>query len=165
VEYFYVWPNTFSYSTIEPNPGRYILSDSKIVDANNNEINLEKLKGKVILFDIWHSACLPCIKQFPEIESLYNHYRSDTSVRIISLNFPLGKDKGIKPTRFTDSYSFEKMYFFNEKEYEKFSIEQVPLILIMDKNMKCRFAGNLNQGWNIFIGNVKKIINKLKKEK
>ena len=163
-EYFYVYPNYFSFKTAELNPGKYNFSNSKIVDINNAEINFEKLKGKVLLFDIWHSACLPCIEQFPEIERLYEYYKSDSSVKIISLNFPLKKDKGVRPTKFTDPYSFEKMYFFDEKEYEKFSMIPVPLILIMDKNMKCRYAGTLNLEWNIFIGNAKRIISKLKKE-
>ncbi len=158
------WPNTFTYLTTEDNPSKRNLLTSKIVDINNNEILMEDLKGKVLLFDIWHSACYPCIKKFPEVQALYEEYKSDSSVQIISLNLPLEKDRGVRPARFTDPYSFSKMYFLNEEEYKKFSIQNVPLVLILDKNMKCRYAGQLNSGWNIFIGNARRIINRLKNE-
>jgi hypothetical protein len=125
---------------------------------------METLKGKVLVFDIWHSACYLCIKKFPEVQALYDDFKGDSSVRIISLNLPLEKDKGKRPTKFSDSYTFEKMYFLDENEYAKFSDYEVPLFLIIDKNGQCRFAGQLNSGWNIFIGNARRIINKLKNE-
>ena len=164
-ERFYIYPNYFSYFTSKRETGKYSsILNLKIVDENNNEINTETLKGKVILFDIWNSSCFSCIKEFPELQSLSDNYKTDTSIRIISLDVPLERDKGIKPTKFTDSYSFEKMYLANEKEREKLPFEWVPLILIIDKNLKCRYAGELNLGSNIFTGNAKKIINKLKTE-
>ena len=159
-----IWPNTFSYLNQEEKIDRYNLINSKIVDENEKEVDISKLQGKVVLFDIWHSACIPCIKQFPEIQKLHEYYYNDTTVLIVSLNFPLEKDHNIRPFGMTSQYSFTKMYFLNEAEYQKFSVKQVPLILIMDKNQKCRYAGELNTSWNIFFGNAKKIINKLKNE-
>ena len=51
----------------------------------------------------------------------------------------------------------------NKEEFEKFSKEQFPIYLVIDKNLKCRYAGDLNIGWNIFVKNVRHIINDLKK--
>jgi hypothetical protein len=165
IEYFIIYPNIFAYFTMNPVLAKSELFNSKIVDSNDKEITIEKYKGKVLLFDLWHSACLPCIKQFPEIQSLHDYFKTDTSVKIISLNIPLDKDKSLRPAQFTQAYSFEKLYFLNESEYEKFSNHIVPLILIFDKKLKCRYAGELNTGWNILIGNAKTIIRQLKKEK
>jgi thiol-disulfide isomerase/thioredoxin len=164
-EYTFIYPNAFTYLTKKPIPSKHNLLNAKIVDINNKEVKLNKFENKVVLLDIWHSACYPCIEQFPKLQSLYNEFKADTSVQIISLNIPLKKDAGKKPDRVTINYSFEKLYFFNEEEYEKFSDKVVPLILIIDKNMNCRYAGDLNLGWNIFIGNAKRIIKKLKEER
>jgi len=164
LEYFIIYPNYFSYHTMKHDLDKYDLSHSKIVDVNESEVGKNNFKGRVVLFDVWHSACYWCIKEFPELQKLYNYYKSDSSVKIVSLNFPIGRDNGIRPTKFTANYSFEKMFFQSEAEYEKFSDEPVPLILIMDKNFICRYAGQLNTDWNIFIGNAKRIINKLKNE-
>ena len=164
LEYFFVYPNYFSYQTMDSDTKKYALLNSKIVDINNKEISLEEFKGKVILFDVWHSACYWCIKQFPEVQELYDQYKSDSLVRIISLNYPIDRDSGIKQTRFTDKYTFDKMYFVSREDYVKMSGEGIPRTLIMDKNFNCRYAGQLNTEWNVFIGNAKRIINRLKNE-
>jgi thiol-disulfide isomerase/thioredoxin len=165
IQYLFFYPNYFAYFSIKENPSRYSLLKSTLVDNNEFVKPINNYKGKVVLLDIWHSACLPCIKQFPEIQKLYDKYKSDTSVKIISLNFPLSKDKGIRPEYLTKNYSFEKLYFKDEKEYQKVPFEQVPLIVILDKNLNCRYAGDLNTKWNVFVGNINTTINKLKNEK
>lgn len=159
-----IWPNSFAYINMEKDPERFDLSRSRIVDETGKEISYESFRGKVHLVDIWHSACLPCIKKFPVVQELHEEYSEDPQVRIVSLNLPMPRDSGIRPTRFTDRYSFEKYYFMNKEEFEKFSKEQFPIYLVIDKNLKCRYAGDLNIGWNIFVKNVRHIINDLKKE-
>lgn len=158
------WPNTFAWLYMENKPSERNVFTAKITDNNNREISMESLKGKVVLFDLWNSACYPCIKKFPELQALHDRYSNDSSVRIISLNIPLERDKGIRPSRFTDPYSFEKMYFSDSTEYHKFSQRELPLVLILDKNLQCRYSGQLHTGWNIFIGNAWRIINQLKNE-
>lgn len=162
-EYFFIYPNAFSYLTMDNNPKKFYLGNSRLVNLEGEEIPMENLKGKTILFDIWHSACLPCIKQFPEIQKLHDEYKDDPNIRIVSLNFPLKNENRTRASKLTEPYTFEKMYFSDIADYEKFSTQAVPLILIMDKNMECRFAGGLNTEWNIFLGNAKRIINKLSK--
>jgi thiol-disulfide isomerase/thioredoxin len=162
--YFVFYPNWFSYFTMKK-PEQFTLLQSKLVDINNREITTADLKGKVILFDLWHSACYSCIKEFPQLQALYDEYKGDSSVKIISLNIPLDQDNGIRPTRYSNQYSFEKLYFKDEKEYQRFYERPVPLVLILDKNMNCRYAGQLNTDWNVYVGNAKTIINQLKSEK
>ena len=134
LEYFFIYPNAFSYLTMERDPQKYKLGQSILVDNKGDEVTAEQLKGKVILFDIWHSACLPCINQFPEIQELYDQYKNDPQVRIVSLNFPLEREKGVRQTKLTQQYSFEKIYFKDIAEYEKLSIQAVPFILIVDQD-------------------------------
>jgi thiol-disulfide isomerase/thioredoxin len=160
----FVWTNSFAYGNINHHPEKFDLSTTKLVYKDNSPVNLDDLKGKVVLFDIWHSGCYWCIEAFPELQRLYDDFKGDSSVKIISLNFPISRDKGIKPARFSNDYSFEKMYFLNQQEYEKVVGEPVPITMIMDKSFKCRYAGSLNTDWNIFIGNAKRIIKRLKDE-
>lgn len=159
-----IWPNTFSYASAKKNHDQFTLKNSILVDSAENKISPDQFQGKVVLFDIWHSACLPCIKKFPEIQNLFEQFKSDPDVEIVSLNIPIQQDNGVRPVKWTKSYSFQKLFFLNETEYDKFFIDQVPIIVIMDKNQKCRYAGQLYTGWNIFIGNAIRIINRLKNE-
>ena len=159
-----LWPNIFvSYTTHDPARYRNIIH-SKIVNSSERILPVQDFGGKVVVFDIWHSACGSCFKKFPELQQLYNEYSNDTTVKIISLNMPLDKDGGLRPAKYTEKYSFDKLYFLNAAEYEKVSIQGAPLVLILDKKGNCRYAGQLNSGWNIFTGNTRRIINKLKQE-
>lgn len=159
-----IWPNTFSYLNSKKKPEQFNLHNSKLVDVSGKEITLDELKGKVVLFDIWNSACVSCIRRFPELQKFYDDYKDDPSVRIVSLNMPLKRDRGVRPSKLTERFTFEKMYFLNEQESLKFPEFGVPLILIQDKEQRCRYAGDLSADWNIFINNARRIINRLKKE-
>ena len=156
-----IMPNNFSRLSEKPEPERYQIQNAILVDRNNQRINLDQLKGKIVLFDVWSSSCLICIQKFPDLQKLVDKYRNDTLVRFIALNMPLKRDNGIKPEKHTNKYTFEKMFFATEEEAKKLSITSVPLVLIFDKDLKCRYAGGLNFGWNIFLGNVENIINQL----
>lgn len=159
-----VWPNVFAWTLIKNEPARYQPFNAQLVDINNQLIPAETFKGKIVLLDIWHSACYPCVKKFPALQELYDSYKNDTMIKIAALNIPLERDEGIRPSRFTDPYTFDKLYFLNQKEYQKFLDRSVPLVLILDKKGQCRYAGELNTSPNIFIGNSRLIINQLKNE-
>ncbi len=158
------YPTYFAWMTSRPRPELYMPYRSVLVTADGTPVNTDSLLGKVVVLDIWHSACGNCIRDFPKTEALYEQYKDDSLVKVFTLNFPLDRDKGIRPVKLTDPYKFGKLYFRDADEYAKFSAEQLPLLLIMDKEGVCRYAGQLNTGWNIFYGNAHRIIKKLKHE-
>lgn len=158
------WPNYFSYISTEKDPSRRDLSHVQLTDSSGRSVAWESFKGKVVLFDLWSTSCYRCIKKFPELNELYNRYKEDTLVRIIALNLPERRDKEVNKSRFIQPYAFEKMFITDTTAANQFSDNGLPLVLITDKNGKCRFAGELNTGWNIFSGNAWRIINKLKNE-
>ena len=164
-----VWPNNFSYITMLKSPERFDMSKAVLTDQEGNTISPEALKGKVVMLDIWHTACYSCIKQFPELQKLSDYYRNDTGVKIICLNVPLERDKEERSSRFTKPFSFLKYYFKDAGYYYAFSNTDIitPYKVILDKTSRCRFVSNgmLMNSWNIFIGNEKRIINQLKNEK
>jgi thiol-disulfide isomerase/thioredoxin len=41
---------------------------------DGREIDLQKLRGKVVLVEFWSTGCEPCIKETPEIKRLYSKY-------------------------------------------------------------------------------------------
>tara|TARA_R110002051_G_scaffold200208_1_gene267121 strand:- start:709 stop:2067 length:1359 start_codon:yes stop_codon:yes gene_type:complete len=63
--------------------------DTKSLDMvftaiDGTEIDLSRMKGKVVLIDFWSIGCAPCIKEMPHFRALYDKYR-DQGFEIIGL--------------------------------------------------------------------------------
>jgi len=47
----------------------------KLKDINGGTINLEEIKGRVIIVNFWATWCSPCNYEMPELQSLYEKYQ------------------------------------------------------------------------------------------
>ncbi len=54
-------------------------------DLQGKTVDLESLKGKVVLVDFWASWCAPCKEELPELEKLYKKYQAKGFV-IVGVN-------------------------------------------------------------------------------
>ena len=54
------------------------------------KITLNDLHGKVVLLDYWATWCAPCIEGLPELEAVYQKYRSNPRVAILAVNPLMG---------------------------------------------------------------------------
>ena len=43
---------------------------------DGTEIDLSKMRGKVVLIDFWDIRCSPCIKEMPHVQTMYDKYNS-----------------------------------------------------------------------------------------
>lgn len=158
-------PNMFAYAGIEKiKPEWNSLNNLKITDVQGRTVNLNNLKGKILVLDIWSTSYLSCIRKFPKLEKLKEYYRNDSSVVLATLNMPFEKETPSYISRFTSNYSFTKLSFQSYEEAKKAGVKAIPLLLILDKKLKCRYAGGLHYKWNEIIVNNKRLINRLKKE-
>lgn len=158
-------PNYYSYIDAQKNPEYYSLDKVDIKDSAGKVIPISEFKGKVVLLDIWNTACIPCIENFPKLERLYHQVGIDSNVVIGTLNIPIERENDMAlANNYTHKYTFRKFYLKDMEAANSFGIKTVPLVLIFDKGLRCRFAGSLNYGTEVFIGNSEKIINNLKSE-
>ncbi|HQU85367.1 MAG TPA: TlpA disulfide reductase family protein, partial [Pyrinomonadaceae bacterium] len=56
-----------------------------LFDASKNEHSLSDYRGKVIVMDFWATWCGPCIKSMPDLQKLYDKYKS-RGVEVIGIN-------------------------------------------------------------------------------
>jgi peroxiredoxin len=47
-----------------------------LTDLNGKSWTLKDLKGKVVMVNFWATWCPPCQKEMPDLESLYNQYKT-----------------------------------------------------------------------------------------
>lgn len=63
------------------------LADDQLVEGN--WVDLQKLvaeqKGKVVVLDVWSTACEPCMKEFPHLIALQNRFPDD----VVAISFDI----------------------------------------------------------------------------
>ena len=72
------------------------------------EIQLSKLKGKVVYVDFWASWCVPCRKSFPWMNKMHNKYQSQ-GLEVIGISLDEDEAQAFKflekiPADFTIAY-------------------------------------------------------------
>jgi peroxiredoxin len=73
-----------------------------ISSMNGTEYNLEKLRGKIVVINLWGTFCPPCITEMPELNSLVEKYKGKEVVFLA----PAPDDKAVLE-------GFLKKYPFN----------------------------------------------------
>ncbi|HEY6227245.1 MAG TPA: TlpA disulfide reductase family protein [Verrucomicrobiae bacterium] len=109
--------------------------DLKFTAMDGREVDLAKLRGKVVLIDFWATWCGPCVAEFPHIKKTYEKFH-DKGLEIIGIS--LDDDK-------QDLLNFLKkngpapwpQYFdgkgWNTEMSFKFAINAVPTYFLIDK--------------------------------
>ncbi len=60
--------------------------DLKFIAADGREVDLAKLRGKVVIIDFWATWCVPCLKELPNTKAAYEAYRKH-GAEMIGISF------------------------------------------------------------------------------
>lgn len=156
----------FSDDKIENLTSKYKVLEIKkappfaLQNLDGNTVNLEELKGKVVVLDFWATWCDPCVKSFPHMQKLVNKYKNNPDIVFLFINTLEGKLTENRKKR-TLKLLNSKKYLFNvlfddenntSKSYNVFAI---PTKVVIDKN------GNiLYQGFEDIEKNIEKALKK-----
>lgn len=58
--------------------------DFTVVGLTGEQISLSQFKGRVVLVNLWASWCGPCVKEFPSLKRLVEHFKGKLVVLAIS---------------------------------------------------------------------------------
>jgi len=73
-----------------PVPGSPVAPTFKLPDMNDHELNLEKLRGKVVVVNFWATWCPPCRREMPSLQRLWQRHGGKTDLQIVAVN--VGED-------------------------------------------------------------------------
>lgn len=103
----------------------------KATAVDGSQIDLEKLRGKVVLLDFWATWCGPCVQDAPEVVATYNKLH-DKGFEIVGISLDQNKESIV---RFTKKLGMTWPQFFDvdKKVSSRFEIEAIPTMWLLDK--------------------------------
>ena len=108
----------------------------KNVEFLSSEIDLNSLKNKVVLINVWGSWCSPCRKEAPELEELYLKNKTN-NVEFIGINI---RDSKISANRFIENFTITYPNIFDRDGKlllgykDSLPANAIPSTILIDKN-------------------------------
>ncbi len=109
----------------------------KTIDGQS--INLENLKGKIVVINFWFTTCAPCLAELPALNKLADEFKSQNVVFIA-----FAKNDNATISKFIAGKAFNYLQVSSAYDLsEEFSVCGWPTNLVLDKNGIVRqiFAG------------------------
>jgi thiol-disulfide isomerase/thioredoxin len=109
----------------------------KFTATDGTEVDLAKMKGKVVLVDFWATWCGPCVGEIPHVKDAYAQYH-EKGFEIVGISFDKEGDQE-KLTKFTKDKGMTWPQYFDGKYWnndfgKKFGIHSIPAMWLIDKN-------------------------------
>ena len=116
--------------------------DIRFTALDGREVDLAKLRGKVVLVDFWATDCGPCVAEMPEIKAVYDKFH-DKGFEIIGISLD-SKEATLR--RFIRDKSLPWPQHFDGKGWEnrfaqQFGIFAIPTVWLVNRRGDLTYTG------------------------
>lgn len=106
----------------------------KFTATDGREVDLSKMKGKVVLIDFWATWCGPCVKEIPSVKKTYEELQSK-GFEIIGISLDSNRNK---LDQFVAKNEMPWPQFFDGKGWktslaQEHGISSIPAMWLIDK--------------------------------
>jgi peroxiredoxin len=110
--------------------------EMKFTALDGREVDLAKLRGKVVLIDFWATWCVPCVKQLPNVKAAYDKYH-DRGFEVIGISSDRPADLA-KLKKFIADQNLPWPQYFNDKGGRnpyaaRYDIRSIPATFLLDR--------------------------------
>lgn len=103
------------------------------VDLDKQLINPEKLRGKVVVLDMWATWCGWCFRGFPNLEKVYQQYKNNDKVAILAVS---NDDPSVSDEQVKQSFEQKNLHIPIARDPQQFAhsifkVEGLPTTLII----------------------------------
>jgi len=142
-----LWLNKLNFGTFtEQIIKEKISTEIAFTDSTNSVININHLKGKIVLLDFWNSKCGFCYKKFPVVQEAYNKYKHNSKVSFCSVNFFL-KDIDKEGDAFRiikdRGHSFPVLICKDKATLKILNVTCYPTVLVINPKGELVFRGDI----------------------
>lgn len=108
-------------------------------DLNNKFVNLQKLKGKVVLVNFWASWCPPCVHEMPSMQGLQNRFFTK-GFTILGVNMAEDEKTVRHFLKTKVDVQFPILFDSEGTALKRWGVFAFPTSYVIDKKGKIRYA-------------------------
>jgi len=151
--FIYLITVNFSYAFEKPDLKNLVLIKNPktydeviFKDTNQENVNLDDFKGKLVILNFWATWCAPCKEEMPSLDDLQSNSKLD-NLKIFPIN--IGQEDAPKSKSFFKELNIQNLEIYFDAPItlaKKFSLRGVPTSILFNKEGKefARIMGSID---------------------